>query len=61
MIELYPASEVSFREDMKGRRGIHLQGKAYFKVASDINRPFVVYSDAALDNRIGNFFYGYFF
>jgi transmembrane sensor len=45
LIELYPASEVSFREEMKSRREIHLRGKAYFNVASDISRPFVVYSD----------------
>jgi transmembrane sensor len=56
MIELYPASEVSFREDMKGRRGIHLQGKAYFKVASDINRPFVVYSDQLSTTVLGTSF-----
>jgi transmembrane sensor len=56
LIELYPASEVSFREEMKSRREIHLQGKAYFKVASDINRPFVVYSDELSTTVLGTSF-----
>jgi transmembrane sensor len=56
LIELYPASEVSFREEMKSQREFHLQGKAYFKVASDINRPFVVYSDELSTTVLGTSF-----
>ena len=56
LIELYPASEVSFREEMKSRREIHLRGKAYFKAASDVNRPFVVYSDALSTTVLGTSF-----
>jgi transmembrane sensor len=56
LIELYPSSEVSFHEEMKSRREIHLQGKAYFKVATDINRPFVVYSDELSTTVLGTSF-----
>jgi transmembrane sensor len=56
LIELYPSSEVSFNEEMKSRREIRLQGKAYFKVASDINRPFVVYSDELSTTVLGTSF-----
>jgi ferric-dicitrate binding protein FerR (iron transport regulator) len=56
LIELYPGSEVSYREEMKSRREFHLQGKAYFKVASDINRPFVVYSDDLSTTVLGTSF-----
>jgi len=56
LIELYPSSEVSYKEEMKSRREIHLQGKAYFKVASDVNRPFVVYSDELSTTVLGTSF-----
>jgi transmembrane sensor len=56
LIELYPGSEVSYREEMKSRREINLRGKAYFKVASDINRPFVVYSDELSTTVLGTSF-----
>jgi transmembrane sensor len=56
LIELYPGSEVSYREEMKSRREIRLEGKAYFKVASDINRPFVVYSEELSTTVLGTSF-----
>jgi ferric-dicitrate binding protein FerR (iron transport regulator) len=56
LIELYPASEVRFHEKMKSRREIYLQGKAYFKVAPDINTPFVVYSNEIATTVLGTSF-----
>jgi ferric-dicitrate binding protein FerR (iron transport regulator) len=56
LIELYPGSEVSYREEMKSRREIRLEGKAYFKVASDINKPFVVYSEELSTTVLGTSF-----
>ncbi len=56
LIELYPASEVRFCEKMKSRREIYLQGKAYFKVAPDINTPFVVYSNEIATTVLGTSF-----
>ena len=56
LIELYPASEVRFREKTKSRREIYLRGKAYFKVVPDINTPFVVYSNEIETTVLGTSF-----
>ena len=55
-IELYPASEVHFRKEMKSRREIYLQGKAYFKVARDVHTPFIVYSNEIATTVLGTSF-----
>jgi ferric-dicitrate binding protein FerR (iron transport regulator) len=47
---------LSVEEFETGRREVHLEGEAYFEVADDANRPFVVHSEGATAEVLGTAF-----
>lgn len=47
---------LSAEEFATGRREVHLEGEAYFEVADDANRPFIVHSEGATAEVLGTAF-----
>lgn len=56
-VTLYPGSEIRYTSDFNiFTREIHLKGEAYFEVASDKNKPFLVYANGVVTKVLGTSF-----
>jgi ferric-dicitrate binding protein FerR (iron transport regulator) len=56
-ITLHPASEITFRKKLStDQREVHLEGRAFFEVVKDANRPFLVYTKAIVTRVLGTSF-----
>ncbi len=56
-IILHPGSKISFMEPFdKKDREIYLEGEAFFDVARDVNRPFLVYTNEVTTKVLGTSF-----
>src|SRR5690606_40982760 len=56
-VTLYPGSEIRYTSDFNiFTREIHLKGEAYFEVASDKNKPFLVYANSVVTKVLGTSF-----
>lgn len=55
-IVLKPGGEVSFPETFGTTREVHLSGEAFFQVARDVNRPFLVHANEVTTKVLGTSF-----
>lgn len=55
-IVLKPGGEVSFPETFGVTREVHLSGEAFFQVARDVNRPFLVHANEVTTKVLGTSF-----
>lgn len=55
-VMLHPKSQITYVENFKNNRNIHLTGKAIFKVAKDSLHPFVVHSGMISTTALGTEF-----
>lgn len=56
-IDLYPGSQVHYDTSFQNnKREIHLEGEAYFKVAKDKAKPFIVYAGSLTTTALGTEF-----
>lgn len=56
-IVLHPGSKISFIEALdKAKREIFLEGEAFFEVAHDVTRPFLVYTNEVTTKVLGTSF-----
>jgi len=57
-LTLYPGSSIRYRAGLAGpRREIRLKGEAFFQVAKNPNRPFLVYSEQLVTTVLGTSFW----
>lgn len=55
-IVLKPGGEVSFPETFGATREVYLSGEAFFQVARDVNRPFLVHANEVTTKVLGTSF-----
>lgn len=56
-VVLQPGSKLSYQEQFKGnKREVYLSGQAYFKVAKDHAKPFIVYANKLVVQVVGTSF-----
>ncbi|GGF12521.1 FecR family protein [Hymenobacter cavernae] len=56
-VTLYPGSHLRYQVGLTGaRREVHLTGQAFFKVAKNPARPFLVYTDKVITTVLGTSF-----
>lgn len=59
VVKLYAGASVEYREhnsDSRKSRSVYLKGKAYFDVAKDIDKPFIVYTGTVSTTALGTSF-----
>jgi transmembrane sensor len=57
VVTLFPNSTISYREEFENNaRNIRLEGMAYFKVAKDVHKPFIVESAGFTTTALGTEF-----
>jgi hypothetical protein len=56
VVMLQPGSEIRFPSVFQSKREVYLSGEAHFKVARDVNRPFLVYANEVTTRVLGTSF-----
>lgn len=57
-VRLFPGSRITYSEPFQStRRKVYLDGEAYFDVAHDASRPFLVYTNALTTRVLGTSFF----